>query len=136
MPVRVAPVLSGIGTVIAFAENFVAATAVPADAGRRLKIVVEELARNIVLHGKPPADSFIEIDLVRGPDGIGIHVRDRGVPFDPRTDLQTIDDGEFGCPSVEGGVGWPLILSWCRIDRLERIGDENHMTLSMPNAIG
>jgi len=130
---RVPAEMSEVTHAIEQAQVFATEHSLTADAGYRLKIVVEELVRNVVLHGVPPPGSAIDMSMDRDGASTVLRSCDKGVAFDPRTDLPLVDRDTTDVPDVEGGVGWPLILHWCRIDTVERIGDENQLQLHLPD---
>jgi anti-sigma regulatory factor (Ser/Thr protein kinase) len=108
-------------------------TALPARDLDRLQLVVEELVTNIVTHGVPPAGSRIGFRFERAFDSMRLEITDRGAPFDPRSDVRASKRGTSHAEK-EGGVGWPLILRWCRIDAYERNAGANRVVLIMPLA--
>lgn len=133
MRFQIAAEMLGVTHAIEWAQAFVTEHALMADTGYRLKIVVEELVRNVVLHGAPPAGSTIDMSMDRDGASTVLRLCDKGIAFDPRTDLPLAGRDAADIPDVEGGVGWSLILHWCRIDTVERIGDENRMQLRLPD---
>lgn len=100
----------------------------------RLLVVVEEVVRNTVLHGRPPADTLIHVALRDGPGGIAIDVRDRGKPFDPRVDLPVPAAPREAADHQEGGTGWRIVLTWCDLRSYEHDAGENRLSLLLrPN---
>lgn len=98
----------------------------------RLRLVVEELLTNVLMHGDPPADGIVRLALSR-PDETTLMLQwaDPGRPFDPRNDLPADSrDAELEDRRV-GGLGWPLILGYCRIQAYSRSDDQNRLTLVM-----
>jgi len=129
--IEIRPRLTEVDRTIELAERFARQSGMAPALTHRLKIVVEELARNVILHGEPAAASQIALSLEGTEYGIEITLVDRGRPFDPRTDLDTPDRDEDAVPETEGGAGWPLILEWCRIETYERAGAENRLRLTL-----
>jgi anti-sigma regulatory factor (Ser/Thr protein kinase) len=99
----------------------------------RLQLVAEELVTNIVTHGVPPAGSRIGFRFERTVESMRIEITDRGAPFDPRSQIQP-SNSVRSHSEEEGGVGWPLILRWCRIADYGREAGENRVVLIMPLA--
>ena len=99
----------------------------------RIQLVVEELVTNIVTHGLPPAGSRIGFRFERTVSSMRIEITDRAALFDPRSEIQASTSDTLHAKK-EGGVGWPLILRWCRIADYERIAGENRVVLIMPLA--
>lgn len=95
----------------------------------RLRIIVEELLTNLLKHGQLRAESSIGYSFKRSNEEALIEVTDDGAPFDPRRDLEAVRRSHLG---AEGGQGWPLIMSWCRIVDYQRQGDRNRLQLIFP----
>ncbi|MEM7221846.1 MAG: ATP-binding protein [Pseudomonadota bacterium] len=94
-----------------------------------LRIVVEELFTNILKHGRLPPSSFVEYRLERRGNLANIEISDQGIPFDPRQDLPDKPNSDHG---GEGGQGWPLIMSWCRIAGYRNASGRNQLHLVLP----
>ena len=131
MRVEIMPSLSEVDRVIDLADRFARQSGFALALTHRLKIVAEELARNVILHGEPTAENPIALSLEGTKTEIEIALVDRGRPFDPRTDLDTPVRGADTAPEIEGGAGWPLILEWCQIESYERVGEENRLRLTL-----
>lgn len=125
---EVAADADGVSAVLRRAIAFAGETGLGDGARMRLEIVVEELARNMVLHGRAPEGATIAFSFANLPDGVLISTTDRGIAFDPRTTLRQGSE-EHGTPEDEGGSGWPLIHAWCRIEAYRRTGTENRLDL-------
>lgn len=103
--------------------------------GERLRLVVEEITANIDMHGNAPAGSVIT--LISEPaenEGdsaiIRLTIRDFGIAFDPRHDLEGDDRTNELEDRGVGGLGWPLILELCDIESYERTpAGENILSL-------
>lgn len=122
---------TGVAEATRLAADFAVAAGLNTRDGTRLGIVAEELASNIVTHGRPREDSVIVMRLTLISNGVRIEMTDRGIAFDPRATVgrAVIEGG--GPPDEEGGVGWPLINRWCRIEDYARDGVENRLDLVM-----
>ena len=119
--------------VIRGATRFAAGVKLPEEDWARLRIVVEEVVMNAVKHGHPPASSSIAYGFAKGGGELKIRIADEGAPFDPRSDRQERSPDETA-PEQEGGQGWPLIMSWCRIADYRRENGQNRLKLVLPLA--
>jgi len=100
----------------------------------RLGIVAEELVRNVMLHGAvaaATAEAEVELTIGSVEDGIEVRMTDRGIAFDPRHTSNALPWESDELPDDEGGVGWPLIHLWCRIDDYAREDGVNHLRLTL-----
>ncbi len=95
----------------------------------RLCVVAEELVTNVVNHGRAASDSKISYSFEADADAVRISIIDRGAPFDPRQGRPAPSSPRR---AREGGWGWPMILSWCRVEDYRREEDQNHLLLKMP----
>jgi len=126
---------AAIGSAAAAAERFANDQGLGPRDRERLRLVVEELATNTLEHGAPAAGSTIAYRLEHAPGVVTITYADRGRPFDPRS--LPVDDTTTRPPSGrEGGHGWRIIRSWCRIADYRRDGDCNRLLLVMPLEAG
>jgi serine/threonine-protein kinase RsbW len=82
---------------------------VPGPVRYRVRLVVEELVANLIMHGRfagTPPPVRLAVRVV--PDGVLLHLDDAAQPFDPRTTPDPV-----GPPSLEedplGGLGLPLV---------------------------
>jgi anti-sigma regulatory factor (Ser/Thr protein kinase) len=110
--------------------GYCAREALPDLLGKRLRLLLEELATNTLHYGQC-AGSTIEIRLQRAGDALSVDYRDRGIAFDPTREAP---DDDVEAPLEQrrvGGLGWPLIHAFCdRIDyRRER--DANCLRLRL-----
>lgn len=119
---------SGVFAVLADTRVFADAAQLGETVTYRLMVVVEELATNIVSHGQPAPGTTIDYCFERCPDGVRITMADSGIPFDPG-DLPQRPQTASIANQPEGGIGWPLILQWCRLEECSRTGDRNRVTL-------
>ena len=90
------------------AHDFAREENVPEKLAARLAIVVEELVANILRHGAPKEDVFIDGKMENLPHGIHLTLIDDGVHFNPKRALRDRSpDAETG-----GGSGIPLVRAW------------------------
>lgn len=113
---------------LAEARSFAESASLGETASYRLMVVIEELATNIVAHGQPAPGTTIDYALERAPGCVRITMTDSGIPFDPR-DLSKRPPTAALAHQTEGGIGWPLILQWCRLEACSRIRDRNQVIL-------
>ncbi len=100
--------------------------------GTRLRLIVEEMLTNVIMHGEPPADGTVILVMRRTDDTtLVLDWTDPGKPFDPRSDLPRDTRQLMLEDRRVGGVGWPLILGYCRIQGYARSDGVNRLTLSM-----
>ena len=125
---RILADMDGVEQGLRIADTFIQESRLATGLAVRLRVVCEELIRNVVLHGDPVPGSAIELELAELSEGVRIMIGDRGVAFDPRT-LRLGDRAEAVMADVEGGVGWPLILAWCDIVSYEREDGVNRLHL-------
>ncbi len=95
----------------------------------RLRIVVEELLTNLLKHGQLCAESSIGYSFELSNGGALIEITDDGAPFDPRRDLEAVQRSHL---DAEGGRGWPLIMSWCRVVDYRSECGRNRLHLLFP----
>jgi anti-sigma regulatory factor (Ser/Thr protein kinase) len=89
----------------------------------RVRLVIEELLTNLVMHGRfagPPPPGRVAATLVT--DGVRLVIEDAAAPFDPRA---TPDPA--GPPRLEedavGGLGLPLVRRMAQILAYDRAED-------------
>ena len=107
---------------------WLAARAVPGDAGYRLRLVLDELLANLVMHGRfagdpPPA----RIDATLGATEILLAIEDAAEPFDPRaapTPAPATLEGE-----KIGGLGLALVGRMAAIRAYDRLPSGRNRTL-------
>jgi anti-sigma regulatory factor (Ser/Thr protein kinase) len=98
----------------------------------RLRLAVDEIATNIILHGQPdPAAAAIDLTIDLAPDALTIALEDSGPEYDPRR--QPAPEG-LDRPLAErsaGGLGVYLALR--AVDRFayQRINGRNRNIFTM-----
>lgn len=106
---------------------WLAAEGVSAPVAYRVRLVLEELLANLVLHGRfdgDPAPAEVSIALEEG--GVAILLADAAAPFDPRA------APEPPAPSLEGeavgGLGLALVRRMAELRGYGRAEDGRNMT--------
>lgn len=95
-----------IATLMAFTDSVESCLPLTADQGYLLRLVVEEIATNIVKYGYSDADRDVIQLACSCDDGtLQINIRDRGAPFDPRAHPDPdLSDSDISSRQV-GGLG-------------------------------
>ncbi len=94
-----------------------------------LRLILEELLANTVMHGAVPPGSDIRLQISALPEGVQIRFQDSGVAFNPETDLPHDSREDNLDDRPVGQLGWPLILHYCSISLYERFDEQNRLTL-------
>ena len=94
-----------------------------------LTLIVEELMTNTVNHGGVTAKDHIGLELEAAGDGISLRFDDAGTPFDPLHDLPPDERDSPLEQRRVGGLGWPMILGYCRQLEYRREHGRNHLQL-------
>ncbi|MEQ9489527.1 MAG: ATP-binding protein [Alphaproteobacteria bacterium] len=102
----------------------------PMSAKMALRLILEELLANTVMHGNAAANSEIALNLAVTGDGVKIGFRDHGVAFNPATDLPHDSREDTLENRPVGRLGWPLILHYCSLDKYERANGQNRLELT------
>ncbi len=130
---------AAVAIVLAAARRFAEQVCLSSGARERFLIIVEEIVTNIIEHSQPPAGSDIAYRFEAGADSLAMTFVDKGLEFDPRqaapglSSLESEITEDSDAPSlVEGGRGWLLVTSWCRIVDYHRIAEGNRLELNMP----
>lgn len=100
------------------------------DVARRLRLVVEEAATNVVRHAYAGQGEVGELTLVADVDDAAVQVtlEDTGAPFAP--DDAPPPDLESGWRDREvGGLGWHLIRELADDVRYDSVAGHNRLTL-------
>ena len=93
---------------LAFIEDVCARITADQDTKFALRLAVEEVCTNLIVHGYRGLAGPIEVSASDGADRVTLVIRDRSPPFDPanapKPDLSS--DVEHRRP---GGLGWHLV---------------------------
>ena len=94
----------------------------------QVKLVIEELALNVVKHGGGTGGAA-EIEMVSDPDRVTIEISDEGRPFDPLTESPPPDTSSGVEDRPVGGLGVHLVRTLMDEASYRREGGRNHLTL-------
>lgn len=121
-------------TVFAQVERYCQEHGVEEQLGHRLRVVLEEVISNIVLHGySPQSKGVIELTVHSVGHGIFVTVVDDGKAFDLLSH-QTVDVSDLISSSVIGSLGINLIKSLCDEICYERRSERNRISFRMLEA--
>jgi anti-sigma regulatory factor (Ser/Thr protein kinase) len=99
---------AGVLRLIAFADEVEQRDPLSFDQSYLLRLVIEEIATNIVKYGYPQdAPGVIQLQCVYGDGLLRVIIRDRGRPFDPREHPDP-DMGDIATRQI-GGLGLFLV---------------------------
>ncbi|WP_406739471.1 anti-sigma regulatory factor [Streptomyces sp. NBC_00853] len=75
--------VGALGEIASFVLRLAGAAGLDKGAAYRLRLAVDELATNVVMHGYRGGDGRITVRGRSGPDGVQIVIEDTAPPFDP-----------------------------------------------------
>ena len=99
---------------------------------RRLKVVVDELVSNLLLHAHSQGgqELLIKVDLDRTPDGLRLCLRDNGQPFNPLEAPAADVASELEDRPI-GGLGLHLVRQLASSLSYSREGGSNVLVLDL-----
>ena len=107
--------------VLAFAE----ANEWPPDLGFAVRLILEELVLNAVIHGSDDATTTVRLFLESGPDSVRIEMTDNGREFNPLEDAPAPDLDSDVADRHVGGLGVHLVKSMADVFKYERVDGFN-----------
>ena len=126
--------LDAVGATASFVASFCSHHGVSREDMLRITLVVEELFLNIVAHGYGEVSGgAVRLALSLDAGGVRLVCEDRAPPYDPRDALATAP-GDLEAPIEErgvGGLGQWLVGNLVEVERYERDGDRNRVTLRL-----
>jgi serine/threonine-protein kinase RsbW len=130
-PLKVPARLDELGTIGAYVLAAADAGGIDKGAAYRLRLAVDEIATNIIMHGRPgeQGDEIIVITAAVDDESVRIVLEDAGPEFNP---LEKQDPLDLSLPAEErqvGGLG--VFLALRGVDKFEydRVGNINRNTL-------
>lgn len=105
---------------------------IPQRLQRHLKVVVDELVSNLLLHAHAQGgrELLIEVELDRRGEGLQLRLRDNGQPFNPLDAPAPDLDSEIEDRPI-GGLGLHLVRQLSAILSYSRIDNANVVTLEL-----
>ena len=119
---RVPPELATISSACNAADAHVAARGASERARYALRLVIEELLANVVLHGGARSD--VEVLVRAKADGIAVRISDDGTAFDPTSAAPAAAPGSLA-DAKAGGLGLTMVRSVVRRIAWRRDGGRN-----------
>lgn len=135
---RTGATLDVLGAIGAFVMDAARDAGLSSRAANRLRLAVDELATNVIVHGKPlehSGDDEIRLVAAIDEERLTITMEDRGPEFDPRAHALPVD--QLTKPLDErpiGGLG--VFLAVRSVDGFDyaRVGDINRSTFVVNRA--
>lgn len=126
---RVAAALEALPTIRAFVDRASEAAGLDRRTAYRLRLAVDEIATNIVVHGHPggAADATIAVEAIVDDNQLRIQLEDDGPAFDPLAH-ETPGTAQLERPMIErpiGGLGVFLAIRGVDEFRYERSEGSN-----------
>ena len=127
---RFPPTLAGLDAAATSLRQLLAARALNDGPRYNVELVVEEIAGNIIRHGRPTAD--VDLAISFDDDEIVLTFEDNGMPFDPREQTAPSFPESIETAQV-GGLGLVLVRKVStRIEYSRTTGGRNQLTLAVP----
>jgi anti-sigma regulatory factor (Ser/Thr protein kinase) len=109
-------------------ETFLEGQGVSPRARYKVRLVLDELLANLIMHGRfadsPPP---VQVEVAAAGDGVALALVDAAEPFDPR-----VAPGPQGPPSLDddkvGGLGLALVRKMAEITAYLRLPDGRNRT--------
>jgi anti-sigma regulatory factor (Ser/Thr protein kinase) len=124
--------LDSLGVITEFVMTAAAAAGLDKRASYNLRLAVDEIATNIIVHGYTEAglQGVLELSADIDDSTLTLSIEDTGVPFDPRQAPVPETDLPLEQRSI-GGLGVYLAVRSVDGFLYERVGDRNRTTFSM-----
>lgn len=98
----------------------------------QVNLVLEELALNVMTHGRAGGARHLDIVLTSGPDAITVELADDGPPFDPLQEAPEFDPDQPIEERRVGGVGVHLVRTLVDDANYRFEDGRNRLTLVIP----
>jgi anti-sigma regulatory factor (Ser/Thr protein kinase) len=129
--------VEAVGATASFVASFCAHHGIDEHDALRLTLVVEELFLNVVTHGyRGAAGASVTLALSLAGEAVRLVCEDRAPAYDPSHALAHAPD-DLDAPLEErgvGGLGQWLVGNLVEVERYERDGDVNRVTLRLPRS--
>lgn len=123
------PDAEDLENVFAAVEEFAEVAEWPMNLVFQVKLILEEMALNVINYGGVEGDDPIDIVLKTEDDTVTIEIRDVGQPFDPIKDAPTPDLSLALEDRPIGGLGLYLVRTMVDEMHYEWHDGHNHLTL-------
>ncbi len=127
---RLSPDHAGLASGQAAVRAFLAQARPGERAAYYAELAFEELLTNVIRHGRPAADSTVDVSIVVSDARVVLDVEDDGRAFDPLSvpapaQPRTVDEAAIG------GLGIFLIRKTAERMAYRRVGGRNHLTVAI-----
>ena len=122
------PSPDGLIALAAEARSFLAEGGVSGEGSYKVQLALEEVIRNLLLHGSGSATGLIDVALEVAGRRVDVCVEDDGAPFDPRR-APPFDPSQPLEDRSGGGMGLALLRLMMDEIRYERRGTRNCLHL-------
>jgi anti-sigma regulatory factor (Ser/Thr protein kinase) len=124
----VAGTLDSLDAIAKYVMAVAAATGLDKKTSYNLRLAVDEIATNIIIHGYEEAgrEGVLDLQAVVDEQSLTISIEDTGVPYDP---AQRPNPDDLALPLEQrkmGGLGVYLAIHGVDKFIYERVGDQNH----------
>ena len=124
----VAGTLDSLDAIAKYVMAVAAATGLDKKTSYNLRLAVDEIATNIIIHGYEEAgrEGVLELQAFVDEETLTISIKDTGVPYNPKQRL-TPDDLDQPLEQRKlGGLGVYIAIQGVDKFIYERVGDRNH----------
>jgi len=124
----VAGTLDSLDAIAKYVMAVAAATGLDKKTSYNLRLAVDEIATNIIIHGYDEAgrEGVLELQAFVDEETLTISLKDTGVPYNPKQRL-TPDDLDQPLEQRKlGGLGVYIAIQGVDKFIYERVGDQNH----------
>ena len=120
--------LNSLGAIAQYVMAVAAETGLDSKASYNLRLAVDEIATNIIIHGYEEAgrEGVLDLQAIVDEQSLTISLEDTGAPYNP-TERPNPDDLELPIEQRQmGGLGVYLAIHGVDKFIYERVGDRNH----------
>ncbi len=141
-PLKVSGTLDSLSAIASYVMAAAAAAGLEKKIAYKLRLAVDEIATNIIIHGYEEANREGELALEANIDrhALTLSMEDTGIPYDPHRS-EAIEEAEFKLPLEQrkmGGLGVYLAIQGVDKFMYERVGERNRniFVVNLPNTGG